>query len=514
MERPIAYASCTMSATEQRYPQTDKEALATVWAVKKFFHYLYARKFTLITDHKPLTQILHPEKSLPTLCISRMANYADYLAHFNFDVVYKPTSQNTNANYCSRIPNQTVQSDVNRLSLHEGRNNEDEFEQFSLHQIQQLPVRAEHIARESRKDTNLGGIIQELELGRNLMQLGYKAPEARYTLVANCLLFEHRVVIPPTLRQTILNDLHVGHIGIVKMKGLARSFVYWPGIDADIENTAVGNVHNMHQHHRNSTHIIGSTRAVDAILLRWIICRLRSTNNSCVRQRSSIYCEEFKSFLQRCGVKYHELSAPYHPATNGQAECYVQTVKNALKSMGSTSNTLQANSRTEFLQQYRKVPHSETGESPTKLFLGRNIRTRFDLVRPQDVSTKIAEKQRATFDSSFRSFTPGQHVYCLSGNPRMDKWIPGIVSARLGDLHYDIVYEGKHLKRHVDQIRRFHDNEYSQKCTQSPSESSSNRTLQFPSNGTENETESEEPFYATYCFDSEEVPKASESRNE
>ena len=58
LERPIAYASRTMSATEQRYPQIDKEALAIVWAVQKFFNYLYARHFTLITDHKPLTQIL------------------------------------------------------------------------------------------------------------------------------------------------------------------------------------------------------------------------------------------------------------------------------------------------------------------------------------------------------------------------------------------------------------------------------------------------------------------------
>lgn len=55
-ERPFAYASQTMSDTEQRYPQIDKEALAIVWAVQKFFYYLYACHFTLITDHKPLTQ--------------------------------------------------------------------------------------------------------------------------------------------------------------------------------------------------------------------------------------------------------------------------------------------------------------------------------------------------------------------------------------------------------------------------------------------------------------------------
>jgi len=93
-----------MILTEQRYPQIDKEALAIVWAMKKFLHYIYARHFTLITDHKPLTQILHPEKSLPVLCISRMANYADYLSHFNFDIVFKPTKSNINADYCSRMP--------------------------------------------------------------------------------------------------------------------------------------------------------------------------------------------------------------------------------------------------------------------------------------------------------------------------------------------------------------------------------------------------------------------------
>lgn len=226
-ERPIAYASRTMTPTEQRYPQIDKEALAIVWAIKKFFHYVYARHFTLITDHKPLTQILHPEKSLPVLCISRMANYADYLSHFDFDIVYKPTKANVNADYCSRMPLPLVTNTIHKLSIQEEREIQhgDGFDHFAMHQIKQLPVRAEHIASEIRKDPHLSKIIQILETGQCLARFGYKAPETNYTLSRNCLLLEHRVIIPPSLRPAILADLHAAHIGIVKMKGLARSFL-------------------------------------------------------------------------------------------------------------------------------------------------------------------------------------------------------------------------------------------------------------------------------------------------
>ncbi|XP_055527285.1 uncharacterized protein K02A2.6-like [Wyeomyia smithii] len=500
-ERPIAYASCTMSKTEQRYPQIDKEALVIVWAVKKFFHYLYARKFTLITDHKPLTQILSPEKSLPTLCISRMANYADYLAHFNFDIIYKPTNLNTNADYCSRVPSKSTQSNVNSFYLGEGRNADDDFGQFAIHQIHQLPVRADNIARETRKDSHLGKIIRDLKLDRNPTQLGYKAPDVKYTLAANCLFFEHRVVIPPALRKAILNDLHKAHIGVVKMKGLARSFVYWPGIDADIERTAKScaecashatapsKFSSHHWEYPNGpwerVHIDYAGPVYGSMLLiivdahsKWFEVKVThsTTTAATVRILDEVFsaygapitivsdngpqltAEEFRNYLQKSGVKFHKLSAPYHPATNGQAERYVQTVKRALKAMNTTHDTLQTNIN-EFLQQYRKAPHTETGESPSKLFLGRNIRTRLDLVRPQEASSKLAEKQRAAFDPSFRSFSIGQHVYSLSGNARMDKWIPGTVVTRLGDLHYEIVYNGKRLKRHVDQMRYFESNE-------------------------------------------------------
>lgn len=114
---------------------------------------------------------------------------------------------------------------------------------------------------------------------------------------------------------------------------------------------------------------------------------------------------EFKMFLQLSGVKYHKCTAPYHPATNGQAERYVQTVKDVLRAMSTTPGSLQSN-LTQFLRQYRKAPHTTTDQSPAQLFLGRNIRTRIDLVRPDDIHTKITEKQQTIFNPSFRKFQP------------------------------------------------------------------------------------------------------------
>ena len=56
-ERPVAYTSRSLSQAEQNYAQIEQEALAIVFAVRRFHQYLYRREFTLVTDHRPLCKI-------------------------------------------------------------------------------------------------------------------------------------------------------------------------------------------------------------------------------------------------------------------------------------------------------------------------------------------------------------------------------------------------------------------------------------------------------------------------
>ena len=75
-ERPIAFASTTLTKSERNHSQIEKEALGIAFGVRKFHKYLYGRTFHLLTDHKPLATILGPKTAVPTLAAARMQRWA------------------------------------------------------------------------------------------------------------------------------------------------------------------------------------------------------------------------------------------------------------------------------------------------------------------------------------------------------------------------------------------------------------------------------------------------------
>jgi hypothetical protein len=200
-ERPISFASRTLSETERKYSQVDREALAIVFGVTKFYAYLYGRKFTLITDHKPLVSIFHPNKELPHLSAMRMQHYAIYLQAFNYDIEYRKGNRNSNADALSRLP---LHVDVPTEA--------GDADMFQIEQIKQLPVTGTQIGEETRKESEMNELWKHLRYGLPInSRIPFGGKTERFSIQDDCIFMGQRVYIPRTLRTKVLQELHEGH---------------------------------------------------------------------------------------------------------------------------------------------------------------------------------------------------------------------------------------------------------------------------------------------------------------
>ena len=103
-ERPVAYASRTLTQAERNYSQFEREALAIVFGVRKFHNYLSGMQFTILTDHKPLLGIFGPEKAIPNMASSRMIRWTLILQGYSYELHHRAGSKHQNADALSRIP--------------------------------------------------------------------------------------------------------------------------------------------------------------------------------------------------------------------------------------------------------------------------------------------------------------------------------------------------------------------------------------------------------------------------
>ena len=136
--------------------------------------------------------------------------------------------------------------------------------------------------------------------------------------------------------------------------------------------------------------------------------------------------------MKRNQIK-HILCAPYHPASSGLAERFVQTLKRAMKANAKKLPHCLA----EFLFTYRSTPHATITVSPSKLFQQWKLCTCFDLMKP-DIKGYVTSKQaqqKQYHDKHVkpRSFFPGTPVM-VRNFQEPNKWIPGIILQKLGPV--------------------------------------------------------------------------------
>ena len=236
-ERPIAFASRTLTKSERNYLQIEKEALGIVFGVRKFQRYLYGRTFHLLTGHKQLVTILGPKTAVPTLAAARMQRWAVILQAYNYQAEYPSSAEHANADALSRLP-----CDISPIK--------EEAEMFIFSDLDELPVDSKDISMHTWRDPVFGPSVLNFHCIARVLEYTlvgwpnhvteeelklYFKRQNELTADQGCVLWGMRVIILPLLRNQFLQGLHEEHPGIVAMKAIAWSYLWWPNLDAEIE---------------------------------------------------------------------------------------------------------------------------------------------------------------------------------------------------------------------------------------------------------------------------------------
>ena len=109
--------------------------------------------------------------------------------------------------------------------------------------IASLPVTSKDIARATRKDCVLAVVLQSIRHGNWRTPMSeavtpYYRRRIELSCQDACILWGQQVVVPSVLQSQLLRELHEGHLGICRMKALARSYIWWPHLDRDVEALA------------------------------------------------------------------------------------------------------------------------------------------------------------------------------------------------------------------------------------------------------------------------------------
>lgn len=494
-ERPLCCASRTLNPAESNYSQLDKEALAIVFGVTKHHQYLYGQQFILRSDHRALSYILGDNKGIPVTAASRIQRYAVKLAAYDFKIEFVRSERNCFADALSRLP----------LSSTRQRVREDDDECSYLNFVEEnFPLSFKNIKTETDKDTLLNKIVGYTMFGWPLhvsidQEKPYFNRKESLHLDHGCLVWGYRIVIPKVLRQSILQEIHEGHPGIVKMKQIARNYVWWETLDSDIERIcsecaacvsqraqpAPAPLHSWpwpeEPWSRLNVDFLGPLNNRYYLIIvdahsKWIEVERVSTTSATVVIDSfrrlfarfgipkkivsdngpPFSSAELGMYFKRNGIK-HLPVAPYHPSSNGAAENAVRTIKRVLKK-ASLENVNDNTALSKFLFMYRNTEHSTTGREPAVAMFGRRLRGRLDLLRPDTGelvrSAQLASEERAAAARPpLRQADIGDAVIMRDYSKHRQKWAEGEVVRRSGPVTYAIKTNDGHIhKRHIDQL--------------------------------------------------------------
>lgn len=376
-----------------------------------------------------------------------------------------------------------------------------------------MPLNQDDIARKTQTDTELIKIHSFVMSGwpENCSDRikAYSNKRLLLSVENDCLFYGHRIIIPKSLHNSVLKMLHDTHIGMTRMKLLAKRHVWWFGIDEDIEKfTRHCEACQLNQdtpskielaswletkHFFERIHI-DFYEYNDAVFLitvdtysRWIdVQRMTNTKAQNVieklRTMFTYYglpkamvsdngppfdSKAISSFCKNNNIKKLN-SPPYHPQSNGWAERAVRTIKKNLKKMAcdkSTQHIPMALKIQNFLLKYRNTPHSITGVTPNDRIFTYRPRTLLSTLnekpkfKPSDTpkEEQQATQRRQTEKKKSMDFKKDETVLCKAEGNKHVKWMKAVVVSKESKLTYKIKLQSGRIRLcHGDQLRKFY----------------------------------------------------------
>ena len=509
----IAYGGRSLTPVEQRYSQTEREALACVWGCQHFHLYLFGKAFTLVSDHRCLESIFNNTKQIQS---ARLERWRLRLTTYNFKVKYRAGNQMI-SDYCSRHPIQESKAD----------NVAEEYVNFLASNSVPKSLTLSEVARATQTDCVIQCVIQAVENNTWYKQRCSQTDSYRcylnvreeLTVVSlsdgHILLRGTRLCIPESLQHQVINLAHEGHQGRVRCKSLLRETCWFPYMDKLIDDKCKQCIPCMSASNETVHEPIKPSplpkRQWDCISVDFcgpmpsgeyfmvVICdycrypvveKLNSVSAQAVipllerifalfaipnvvktDNGSPFNSHTFAEFADQLGFKHRKIT-PLHPASNGTAEAFMKPLVKCMKTAAASGQNYKSE-LSKFLLNYRSTPHPSTGISPFELMFNRKMKTKIpqfsvppsrnrNYVKERDAKVKQKNKQYADKRNKARTSTlrPGDKVLVKQQvRNKLDtpfSPVPGSVVSRKGSMvtvrHKDrtLTRDASHFKPVLD----------------------------------------------------------------
>jgi len=357
---PVAYLSKKLTPSQSKWSNIEREAYGIFWAITKLRRVLLGRKFTIQTDHKPLIFIFSSNSSISTRTSARISRWALELMPFDFDIKHKAGKDLTHVDVLSRFSQNEEAETVFQVD-------EDKipFNENSIYQ--EIKLFAEENADYQRLKVNIRNGRWSKDNSEDRKFFKYRW---HLTIENDIIYHGTKLYIPTPFQESVIQQAHETHSGRQAMENNIKSNFWWPNLYKDIfiylrkcEECAKrqpirksflstwptsGRWERLHIDWAMPSNYGPVFIAVDAgtNYIDAIPCNDRSliTVKRCLSRLFALFglpsvivsdnAPEFvslKDWLETMGTRLMH-SPPYNPASNGQAERAVRTVKDALKS--------------------------------------------------------------------------------------------------------------------------------------------------------------------------------------